>query len=356
MGSSSDRSLLVLITNATLATRTGSETVVRDMATGLARAGHRPTVYSPRLGPIAEELRSIGIPVVNRLSEVSTTPDVIHGHHHAETVAAVLYFRDVPALFVCHHWSSWEDHPPRLSRVRRFVAVDALRRDRLLSPNWMEAADVATIPNAVDTDRFRPRETPLASAPRRALIFNNYVTATNYGPKLASICASLGLSVDVMGAGVSASCDAPEKQLTKYDLVFAVGRAAMEALACGSACILCGREGVGPLVTSQNVRSVREFNFGHVLLQERLSLQTVADQLKRYQPRDVASVQQFIRTEASLDKGIERYVSLYRDVMSDERPLLELDHDVREYTEELCREMNNLRTAIQHYQGKPYPW
>ena len=49
--------LKVLIANATLATLTGTETYVRDLALGLLRKGHTPVVYAPELGPIAEELR-----------------------------------------------------------------------------------------------------------------------------------------------------------------------------------------------------------------------------------------------------------------------------------------------------------
>src|SRR5437870_4081723 len=50
--------LRVLITNITLATRTGTETYVRDLALGLARRGHHPVVYSTDLGDIAREIEA----------------------------------------------------------------------------------------------------------------------------------------------------------------------------------------------------------------------------------------------------------------------------------------------------------
>jgi hypothetical protein len=47
----------ILIANATMATRTGTETYVRDLALGLMHRGHEPSVYAPELGEIARELR-----------------------------------------------------------------------------------------------------------------------------------------------------------------------------------------------------------------------------------------------------------------------------------------------------------
>jgi glycosyltransferase involved in cell wall biosynthesis len=208
-------SLSILITNNTLRTRTGTETATRDIALSLKNKGHRPAVYSPQLGAIAEELIALGIPVSNKLAELPR-PDIIHGHHHDVTVAAILFFRDVPAIFVCHDPRAWYDHPPPLNRIRHFVAVDGLRRDRLLSEPWIPPEKVTIIPNGIDTDRFRPRLTPLAPTPRRALVFSNQATASNFGAQLVAICSSLGFAVDVMGSGVSATCDAPESRLPDY--------------------------------------------------------------------------------------------------------------------------------------------
>src|SRR5262249_58647483 len=100
VGAMSMSALRVLITNTTLATRTGTETYVRDLAAALLRKGHRPAIYSPRHGDIAREIRELGVPVVDDLVALSDVPDVIHGHHHPETMAALLRFPRVPAIFV----------------------------------------------------------------------------------------------------------------------------------------------------------------------------------------------------------------------------------------------------------------
>src|SRR6267378_1694517 len=84
--------LRVLITNVTLAHRTGTETYVRDLASGLLARGHQPIVYCPDLGTVAEELLAATVPVVNDLVRLTAPPDIIHGHQYAETLAALLRF------------------------------------------------------------------------------------------------------------------------------------------------------------------------------------------------------------------------------------------------------------------------
>src|SRR5688500_351980 len=97
----------ILLTNLTLATRSGTEIVIRDLALGLAAAGHTPAVFTPDPGPIAQEIRNAGICVVSDVDEMTDVPDLIHGHHYVETAAAMLRFPRTPAIFVCHDRLSW---------------------------------------------------------------------------------------------------------------------------------------------------------------------------------------------------------------------------------------------------------
>ena len=94
------RPLRILITNNTLHERAGSELVVRDLALELVRKGHNPIAYSTVLGTVAEELQAATIPVVDDLTKIAEAPDIIHGHHHHETMTAALHFPETPAIFV----------------------------------------------------------------------------------------------------------------------------------------------------------------------------------------------------------------------------------------------------------------
>ncbi|HYH84458.1 MAG TPA: hypothetical protein VEX60_03185, partial [Pyrinomonadaceae bacterium] len=91
--------LRILITNFSLETRSGAELFVCDIARGLLELGHRPVIYSPRLGKLAAEIRKETVPVVDDLDKLSAPPDIIHGQHANETLTALLSFPDAPALF-----------------------------------------------------------------------------------------------------------------------------------------------------------------------------------------------------------------------------------------------------------------
>src|SRR5262245_35878977 len=126
------RPLSVLFTNNALAGRGGSETYLRDAALALLRRGHRPVAFSLVLGHMAAELRRAPIPVVDDLSRLGTPPDVIHGHHHVETLIAALTFPHTPIVHFCHGWIPWEEKPLRHPSIAKYVAVDDVCLDRLI--------------------------------------------------------------------------------------------------------------------------------------------------------------------------------------------------------------------------------
>ena len=158
-------SLRILIVNVTLASRTGTETALRDLALGLKATGHRPMVYSPELGEIADEIRASGIPVFSQLEDLSEEPDIVHGNHHVQTVEALLKFRNARGLFVCHDRRAHMSAPPRLGRILRYVAVDYNCLERLTEEYGIPQHLTRVIYNSVDTSRFLPRP-PLPAHPQ----------------------------------------------------------------------------------------------------------------------------------------------------------------------------------------------
>src|SRR5262245_41598144 len=151
------QTISVLFTNNTLAPRAGTEAYVRDVATALLRRGHHPVAFSLVLGPIAEDLRRATVPVVDDLARVTAIPDVIHGHHHLETMIAALRFPGVPIVHFCHGWSPWEEMPLRHPAIRKYVAVDEVCLDRLIREEGIPSDRAELLLNFVDLERFRPR-------------------------------------------------------------------------------------------------------------------------------------------------------------------------------------------------------
>ncbi len=307
----------VLLTNNTLKHHAGSEMYIKDLAAALVRRGHSPVAYSQELGPVAEKLRAAAVPVIDDLNELTDPPDVIHGHHHLETMAALLRFRGVPAVFVCHGWVPWEESPPWHPRIRHYVAVSELLADHL-SASGIPSGRVEVLPNAVDLSRFRPRST-LPPVPQRALVFDNYATEDTSLPLVRRVCGDLGIGLDVVGLGVGNETSTPETLLPRYDLVFASGRGALEALAVGCAVVACNRTSLGGLVTTKDLERMRRLNFGFRLLQNPLTEEDLRREIERYDRSDVAAVTDTVRATAGVDTLVDRFEAIYRDAVADQR-------------------------------------
>jgi hypothetical protein len=309
--------LRVLITNITLASRTGTETYVRDLAVRLLRRGHTPVVYTTDRGEVAEEVHRAGVPVVDDLDGLTNPPDVVHGHHHPETMTALLRFPGVPGVFFCHDSRAWHDAPPRFPRIRRYVAVDEACRDRLLFEHGIPQARVRVLLNWVDLERFTPRPA-LPPRPRRALLFSNYVGESPALDAVREACARTGLSLDVMGARAGAACPRPEEVLGRYDLVFAKARCALEALAVGAAVVLFDSTGAGPLVTAGELGRLRRLNLGRRALTEPISAEHLVREIGRYDAEDAAEVSRRVRAGAGLGEAVEELLGLYREVVAEQ--------------------------------------
>ena len=316
--------LRILITNNALAGRGGSELYVRDVALGLLRRGHEPVVYSTILGEVARELRAANVPVVDNLNQLSAAPDLIHGHHHMETMTALLYFPRVPAINFCHSSTYWHETPIRFPRVLRYVAVDHACRDRLLAHGIPEE-QIRVLLNFVDLDRFKVRSTPLPPRPQRALVFSNYANSQTHLPAVREACRRAHIQLDVLGDGEKNASAEPEKIIREYDLVFAKARCALEAMAVGAAVILCDAGGVGPMVTMQEFHELRPLNFGIRTLREPLNADILGREIGRYHAADAAAVSEFVRATAGQESIIDELIGLYKEVIEEHQRSGQID-------------------------------
>jgi Glycosyltransferase Family 4 len=306
----------VLFTNNTLGQRAGSEIYVRDVALALQRRGHRPMAFSLVLGTVADELRAATIPVVDDVTRIGEPPDVIHGHHHVETLIAALAFPDTPVVNFCHGWVPWEEMPLVHPAVRRYVAVDEVCVDRLVREEGIAPDRIELLLNFVDLDRFRPR-LPLPEVPIRALVLSNSAAPDGYARVITAACQSAGITVDVVGVAAGKTSTTPETLLTGYDLVFAKGRTVLESLAVGCATVLADWAGAGPLVTPDNYSRLRRRNFGIRELQHAHDVGWYRNQIARYRSGAAAEVSRRVRADAGMEPAIDRLLTIYNTAIAE---------------------------------------
>jgi glycosyltransferase involved in cell wall biosynthesis len=302
----------ILLTNIWLEDFAGSEVVVRDLSLGLLRRGHRPIVYASKLGAIASEIATHGVPVIDDLRRLAERPDLIHAHHAVPCGEAIIRFPDVPALQTCHAFESWIEGPAHFPQIGCYVAVDEACRDRLVHLEGIAPERVTVLPNAVDLRRVPPRPRPLNERPRRAVAFGKAAAV----PQLRAACEQRGIAYEAIGRAGGRVTPRPEQELVGFDLVFASARAALEALCCGCAVIVCDARGFGGLVTSDNFAAMRARNFGLRCLGESVTLDRCLTEIDRYDPVDAASVVERARREADLEHLLDAFEKLYRELLT----------------------------------------
>ncbi|PQO41225.1 hypothetical protein C5Y96_00475 [Blastopirellula marina] len=318
--------LKILITNTQMIGRSGTEMYVHDLARALIRSGHSPIVYSPDQGPLAKELARNSVPIVATLDKISETPDIIHGHHTLQTLAAMLYFPTTPGIFVCHDFDAWHDTPPKLPRIGRYLAVDQTCADRLVLAEGIDRSQVTILTNPVDLQLFQ-RRCPLPAKPRKAIIFSSYGNRESIQP-IQRACDQLGIELDAVGQHFGAVCDEPHKRLPEYDLVFAKGRCAREALAVGCAVIYCDVFGMSFLVTSDEVAHLNQW--GRRAMSFPVTEQRLVQQIQRYDAEDAAKVCAYIRENNSTDAIYDQLLEIYEEVIQQH-----LTSDRGDYLDEL---------------------
>ncbi len=305
----------VLVTNWGLVNRGGSELYVRDLAVGLLRRGCEPVVWSPLTGPVADDIRSEGVQVIDDLSTPIPEPDVLHCQHHDEALAALARFPGRPGLFVQHGAVPWQEEAPLHPRLLRYVAVDELCRARLLA-SGIDANRVTVIGNSVDLDRFAARD-PLPARPRRALAFGNTAHEDGSLRYIRAACTRMGIELDVAGVGVGAPLINPEKHLADYDIVFAKARAALEALAVGCAVVVVDEAGVAGMVTADLLPEWLRWNLGRNLLVHPHDTDLLCDETDRYDPADVERCRDHVRAHCDLDAMIDALVAEQDHVLAE---------------------------------------
>jgi len=258
--------------------------------------------------------------VIDDLRKLAERPDLIHAHHVIPCGEALIRFPDVPAIQTCHAFEDWVEGPAHFPQIGAYVAVDEACRDRLVHREGIAPERVIMLPNAVDLRRVPARPQPLPERPRRALAFGKAAPV----PELKQACDRLGIAYEAIGRAVGTVHPYPEQALVGFDLVFASARAALEALCCGCAVIVCDARGIGGLVTSRNFSSMRAGNFGLRCLGDALTVERCIREARAYDRTDASLVAERARSEADLERLLDEFERLYADILTGgRRPLID---------------------------------
>jgi hypothetical protein len=299
----------------------GMETYTRDLALGLERRGHSVAVVNDGVHRTGRPMSSEGVRVCRDWDEVGFAPDVIHGQSAVDTVAALSRFPVVPAVFQCHSAGPLSA-PPRHPRIYRYLGMGPTFTQRLAIEFGFPEYATEVVANSVDLSRFRIARRP-PDKPTKVLFYNSYHWPGS--PTLEAIRVAVsrcGLELDCIGRPFGNVIERPEDVLPGYDIVFACGRSAIEAIASGCAVIVLSMTSCGELVRPSNFDRLRRANFAIPFNSLPPSANRIEAEIAAYAAADCAAVTFSLRREADVVRAIAQVEEIYGRVIDEHRTVV----------------------------------
>ena len=313
--------LRILITQRELKNYGGSELYAIECARALKARGAEVAVYCPSPGPLTSILSPSGIPVCDRPEAVPFEPQIIHGQHHLPTMAALAQFPDCPAIYVWHGTRPWVETPHLHPRIRYLLVTSQRMLPRIAVETGMPQARIEVLPNFVDMERFS-RVKPPEFPPKRALLYGQSGFGAGELRAVEAACEAHGMSLEKIGYAYGNPRPRPEYFLPQYDVVFAIGRSALEAMAAGAAVIPIVPQLAGVLVTPERFESLAASNFSprYFKSAEVFEPDWLGRQLAEMTPDGVAEVTAKVRADHGLEGAMDRLLALYQRAMAASAP------------------------------------
>ncbi len=305
--------LRVLVATNHLFAYTGSELTALTLARHLQARGHRVTLWARHAAPAFVAGAAAGLTVVTALDGLGEGDfDAAYVQH----VLGALELRErAPGLPLLHAHLGvlpFLEQPAFLDLgVHRHLAISEEVRDNLLAQG-VPPERVAFLRNVVDAERFAPRGTP-ADPPRRALLYSYKAGAARAG-LVAQACAARGIACAWIGRrpGEVDQAELPAR-LADADLVFALGRGAIEAMLCGRVPFVYDCHGGDGAVTPDTLDAIARCNFSGRLHRRDYDVAALAAELAGVRTADGPALRELARERFDAARAAARLGAMLRE-------------------------------------------
>jgi hypothetical protein len=308
----------IVISNARLAVRAGSELATLEVAEAHRRIGHEVAIFTLVRGELASTYtQQSGVPVfglADRAALADFGPELLHVHHWPTVVT--LEWLGIVAPWVIGFLGihpPLENPPPLLPHCRvPWWTLNPIAEAQVSGiPGW-GASPHLVVGNWFDDHGLTPTPVHAPESIRRVLVVSNHFPESTYR-SLVDVAAELGIDVTCVGLpGQQAVVD--RALLRQFDCVITLGRTALLAMATGTPVLVVDHFGADGWVTPGAVDSMALHNFSgrwsaleptHERFREWLLHPPSADHLQQ--------VQDWAMGRARLSTVLARLDALYAD-------------------------------------------
>lgn len=255
----------IILANARLADRAGSELATMEIADAHMRNGHDVVIFTLVRGDAADEYsRRTGVPVLGPADGEALSafaPDLIHVHHWPTIVT--LEWIGIVAPWVIGFLGSippLEIPPPLLpGREVPWWTLNEVAADQFSEiPGWGLSPHIV-VGNWFDDHGITDSAVAAPETLRRLLVVSNHFPE-NVRRELADVTASMGIEVTHVGLpGQQAVVD--QTMLRQFDGVITLGRTALLAMATGVPVLVLDHFGSDGWVVPADIENQARHNF-----------------------------------------------------------------------------------------------
>jgi O-antigen biosynthesis protein len=339
----------ILITNFALYDQAGTEIFTLKLAKSLKELDHQVIVYSSNVSRFfKDKFRNLKIPIINNLEQARCFPlDVAHVHHNVNALKIRYHFPKLPIIFLCHGITPFLEQPPILDiKISQYLAISEGVRDHLIKLG-IKSNQIQIFRNIFNENLFSSYNN-INAKPQQALVISNRITEKEI-QIINDSTKKLGISIDYIGKRFKhiKNCDLPN-HINKSDLVFTLGRGAVETMMCGRIPIIYDHNGGDGMVTPDNFRLLMRKSFSGRTHQHRFTTISLIKEIKKYKSQNGQLLRQLALKYFDKTNSLKRLCKLYQQVKSSKANFV-LDPKTKEQLDYFVKALKETRSASYHY-------
>lgn len=302
----------ILVSTHHLLRYSGTETYTLTLVRSLSKLDHQITLYSHYLNDSLSEFSNIkNVHLVNCLEcQTKKNFDIIHVHHQINAIEARYLFPNTPIIFQSHGVKPFLEQPPITDlNISQFLAISQEVSDNL-TKHKVPKSKISFFGNIFDPNYFYPIS-PINKKIEKALVFSNY-NHPNKDTLLQTVCDQLNIKLDFVG-GIygEIAYDQINTKLNQYDIVFTIGRGAVETMLSGRTPFIIDDNNFNGFVTPQNYHNLKKVNFSGRYNPTKSTVNNLKAELLSYNPNNVDLLTQKTTNEYSSDHQINKLIKIY---------------------------------------------
>jgi O-antigen biosynthesis protein len=256
----------------------GSATYTFTLCRELIKRKHEPFIFSCLNEEMASEFERNGIRILDAEALSGKNFDVIIAQHSVMAEIARYHLPQIPMIFISHGVLPELEKAPSFDiNIQKFICVSEECKESIISQG-IAPENVCILRNMIDTDRFAILR-PINEKLQNALVISNHNSHEAF-KKIRSACKELGIKISFIGRWKSVF--ETEKEINKADIVFSLGRGALEAMSCGRAVIIYDYGGGDGIITEKNYSEIGKNNFSGRRYSIEYTTEELTDEIKKY--------------------------------------------------------------------------